>query len=92
MPPRATWVWLVDAALAEDLGPGDATSESLIFSELRGEAQIEAREPVVLAGMEVAREVFARHDVAWEPMHLDGARCEGRVASVHGSMRGILAA
>ena len=92
MPPRATWAWLVDAALAEDLGPGDATSESLISRELTGQAQIEAREPVVLAGMEVAREVFARHDVAWEPMRLDGARCKGRVAGVHGSMRGILAA
>ncbi len=92
MPPRATWAWLVDAALAEDLGPGDATSESLISRELTGEAQIEAREPVVLAGMEVAREVFARHDVAWEPMRLDGARCKGCVAELHGSMRGILAA
>ncbi len=92
MPPRATWVWLVDVALAEDVGPGDATSESLISEELTGEAHVEAREPIVLAGMEVAREVFARHEVAWEPTRLDGSRCEGRVAVVHGPVRGILAA
>jgi hypothetical protein len=36
VPPRATWVWLVEAALAEDLGPGDATSLALLSADAKG--------------------------------------------------------
>jgi len=94
MPPRATWVWLVEAALAEDIGPGDATSEALIPAGQAGEARVEVREPAILAGMELAREVFARNDVAWEPSRMDGARAEAGlvIAVVRGSAQGILAA
>ncbi len=94
MPPRTTWIWLVEAALAEDLGPGDATSEALIPEEIAGVAHVEVREPATLAGMEVAREVFERNEVVWEATRLDGARVDGGVviAVVRGSVRGILAA
>ena len=94
MPPRTTWIWLVEAALAEDLGPGDATSEALIPEEIAGVAHVEVREPASLAGMEVAREVFERNEVVWEATRLDGARVDGGVviAVVRGPVRGILAA
>ena len=64
MPPRETWVWLVEAALAEDLGSGDVTSQALIRADLSSAAHLEVRESSILAGMEVAREVFARK--AWD--------------------------
>ncbi|MBE2179733.1 MAG: carboxylating nicotinate-nucleotide diphosphorylase [Chthoniobacterales bacterium] len=48
----------VRRALAEDLGPGDITSECFIPANHDSLARIIAKEPLVLAGSEVAREVF----------------------------------
>lgn len=94
MPPRQTWSWLLEAALREDLGTGDITSEALVSVELSGAAHLEAREPLVLAGTELAQEVFARSGVSWEPRDSDAALVEAgtRIASVQGPARGILAA
>lgn len=94
MPPRSTWVWLVDAALDEDLGPGDATSLAVIPADLHGSARIETREPITVSGLEVAREVFHRCDVVFEPRIADGRTADtGEIlALVQGSARGILAA
>jgi nicotinate-nucleotide pyrophosphorylase (carboxylating) len=93
MPPPHTWVWLVDAALSEDLGPGDATSEALIPEILEGEARIEAREALVIAGVEVAGTVFARSDVSWEAARVDGSSVKAGtvIGRVRGPARGILA-
>jgi nicotinate-nucleotide pyrophosphorylase (carboxylating) len=59
-PPRSSWLPLVEAALAEDLGPGDATSAALLSAEVRGSARLEARQDLVVCGLELAAEVFAR--------------------------------
>jgi nicotinate-nucleotide pyrophosphorylase (carboxylating) len=93
MPPPHTWVWLVDAALSEDLGPGDATSEALIPEILEGEARIEAREALVIAGVKVAGTVFARSDVSWEAARVDGSSVKAGtvIGRVRGPARGILA-
>jgi nicotinate-nucleotide pyrophosphorylase (carboxylating) len=93
-PPRATWVWLVEAALAEDLGPGDATSLALLSPDATGEARLEARQSLVVAGLEVAREVFAQRGVEVEPLADDGAEAEAGdvLARVRGTARGILEA
>ena len=53
-------------ALAEDLGPGDITSECFIPADHRSSARIIAKENAVLAGTEVAREVFRQVDPAIE--------------------------
>ena len=53
-------------ALAEDLGPGDITSECFIPSDHRSSARIIAKENAILAGTEVAREVFRQVDPAIE--------------------------
>ncbi len=50
--------WL-QAALREDLGTGDVTSELLVPPDLRGKAVIRAKEPLVVAGLDVAIRVFA---------------------------------
>ena len=49
---------LIRGALDEDVGRGDITSEALFPSSLKGRAQIVAREEGLLAGVEVAKEVF----------------------------------
>ena len=52
----------VRAALEEDMGPGDLTSRLVIEAAVRARGNIVAREPLVVAGMSVAREVFRQVD------------------------------
>ena len=51
-------------ALAEDIGPGDATVEFFVDPARRVAARIFAKEAAVVAGAQVAAEVFARVDAA----------------------------
>jgi nicotinate-nucleotide pyrophosphorylase (carboxylating) len=85
---------LIERALAEDLGRGDVTTDACVPPALRGSARMVAREPLVLAGIEVARAVFAAVDTGLEVEVLarDGARLEtGAVAArVRGSAGSIL--
>jgi nicotinate-nucleotide pyrophosphorylase (carboxylating) len=53
-------------ALAEDLGPGDITSECFIPANHHSTARIVAKESSILAGTEVAREVFRQVDATIE--------------------------
>ena len=52
----------VIAALSEDIGQGDATTEALIAADASGKAQIIAREALVLAGVALAEAVFSELD------------------------------
>jgi nicotinate-nucleotide pyrophosphorylase (carboxylating) len=47
------------AALAEDVGAGDITTESAVPAELRAKAVILAKEPCVVAGLSLVEAVFA---------------------------------
>jgi nicotinate-nucleotide pyrophosphorylase (carboxylating) len=53
-------------ALAEDVGPGDITSECFIPANHHSTARIVAKESSILAGTEVAREVFRQVDATIE--------------------------
>ena len=53
---------LIDLALEEDIGPGDATTQAVIPPELQGEAHIRAKADLVAAGLPVAARVFERLD------------------------------
>jgi nicotinate-nucleotide pyrophosphorylase (carboxylating) len=64
LPPEA--LTLIDAALAEDVGPGDFTSLWTVPPERRAEARIVAKARGVVAGTEVAAEVFRRVDPSLE--------------------------
>jgi nicotinate-nucleotide pyrophosphorylase (carboxylating) len=94
LPPRATWLGMVEAALAEDLGPGDATSLALLSPEDTGTAVLEARAEIVVCGLEMAREVFAQCGVRCELAARDGdaAQHGTPLAHVTGSTIGILEA
>ena len=51
---ESDWAGPLDAALAEDLGTGDVTTEAVIPPGRRAFARMVAREPLVVAGIEVA--------------------------------------
>ncbi|HEU5055622.1 MAG TPA: carboxylating nicotinate-nucleotide diphosphorylase [Kofleriaceae bacterium] len=53
---------LIDLALAEDLGRGDVTTESVIDKETVASGAVVAREQLVVSGVDVARTVFTRVD------------------------------
>jgi len=96
LPPRSAWLPLVEQALAEDLGPGDVTSNAVIPEHAVGEAIVEARQPLVACGLPIAEAVFAALDAS---LALERAWDEGGARErdlpllrVRGRMRSILAA
>ncbi len=93
--PAETRLRLVEFALDEDIGPGDATTALVIEPDREGDAIIEARQSLVVCGLEVAAEVFHRLDpnVEFRPRVRDGDRAEAGdlLAEVGGNLRALLA-
>ncbi len=89
------WEAALDLWLREDLGHGDLTSALLIPEDQKGRGVILAKEEGVLAGLEVARAVFARVEaqVVFTPLAKDGKALQvgQEVARLEGPLRGILA-
>lgn len=85
---------VVRSALAEDAPWGDATSEFLIPEDMSARADLVAREPGVLAGIDVARAVFAHLSprIGFDSALSDGDRFErGQVlARIDGPARPLL--
>jgi nicotinate-nucleotide pyrophosphorylase (carboxylating) len=52
----------IDAALKEDIGDGDHTSMACIPSMQQGKAQLIIKEKGILAGVELAKQIFHRFD------------------------------
>jgi nicotinate-nucleotide pyrophosphorylase (carboxylating) len=96
MPLPSSAFTLIDAALTEDVGPGDFTTLWTVPEERRAEARIVAKSPGVIAGSEVAAEVFRRVDASLEVSvdAEDGTAVEpGDVTmTIRGSARSILTA
>jgi nicotinate-nucleotide pyrophosphorylase (carboxylating) len=53
---------LIDRALAEDVGDGDATTEATVDENARARATITQKAPGVISGLEIAAAVFRRLD------------------------------
>ncbi len=85
---------LIEMALAEDIGSGDATTNALINPELRGHAKLIAREPGTLAGMAVVRRLLKTFDPKLKLSHAlkDGAALERdmRIGTIGGPVASIL--
>jgi len=85
---------LVAAALAEDVGAGDLTTEAVVPADTRCRAQLLVEEPGVVCGVEAAALVFRTldPDVEVEQLAEDGARLDGpaAVARIAGPARAIL--
>ena len=87
---------LIRAALAEDVGGGDVTSEYFIPADSRSTAKVVAREPGIVSGMEVAEAVFREVDAGIEVKVLirDGERFErgSTLLEARGQTRALLTA
>jgi nicotinate-nucleotide pyrophosphorylase (carboxylating) len=87
---------LIDQALAEDVGSGDATTELLVPADASGRAVLTQKAPGILAGLRVAEAVFHRVDptLRWHGHVEQGVWREhgGLVAEVAGPSRSILTA
>lgn len=94
--PREEVERLVRAALAEDVGSGDATTLATVPENMQARAAMVAREPLVMAGLALAEAAFT----AWSPkVAFDRRFAEGAavatgqtLARVEGSARALLSA
>jgi len=96
LPPERTWFPLVELAIGEDIGAGDATTPLVVEADRKGSAIIEARQSLVVCGLEIAFAVFREIDpqIQLRAQIRDGERAEPGdiLATVQGNLRGILAA
>lgn len=86
---------LVRAALAEDLGSGDVTTEATVAADAEAKALIHQKAPGVIFGLDVATAVFCEvdSDARLERLTEEGVwRDRGPVLSVAGSARALLTA
>jgi nicotinate-nucleotide pyrophosphorylase (carboxylating) len=92
-PVKTQYDQIIEQAIAEDIGWGDCTTDALIPGNQLGTATIKAKANGILAGIEVARQVFLKIDAELKVTLLikDGtalkpgdaiARIEGKVASM----------
>src|SRR5438309_6056997 len=61
-PPVESYRDLVARALAEDVGSGDITTRAVVLSTSTARAELVAKSRVVVAGLDVAREVWRQLD------------------------------
>jgi nicotinate-nucleotide pyrophosphorylase (carboxylating) len=84
----------VDAALAEDVGSGDVTTDATVDAGAVGTADLVTRSPGVVSGLEAAEAVFRALDpgIEFERLVEEGQVLESpaSVARVTGSLRAIL--
>ncbi|MEK6608086.1 MAG: carboxylating nicotinate-nucleotide diphosphorylase [Myxococcota bacterium] len=86
---------LIDLAIEEDLGRGDATAV-IVDADAQARGAILAKQPLVVCGLAIAHRVFARVDarIAMTPHAADGdaAHAGARLADVAGPARAVLGA
>ena len=86
---------VIRAALAEDVGSGDRTTDGLVPANARCTAALELEEPGVVCGVSAVRAVFQTLDpgVSVDVLLADGSRITdvpARVATIEGPARAIL--
>jgi len=85
----------IEAALAEDIGAGDATSYGIVPSDANLEGRIVTRESGIVAGVSLARTVFELLDkrIRFDSFTNEGQPVEASqtIAEINGPARAILA-
>jgi nicotinate-nucleotide pyrophosphorylase (carboxylating) len=86
---------VVQAALVEDVGTGDVTTEAVVEADAVGTAELVLREPGVVCGLGVAQEVFRTldPDIAFAVLVDEGdlvTTAPAAVAVVSGPLRALL--
>jgi len=91
---RTVYRDLVARAVAEDVGAGDITTRAVVPAKATGQGVFLVKQPCVVCGIDVVREVFAQVDerIVLTSEVRDGDACEqGRtIATVHGSAARLL--
>lgn len=87
---------LIDLALAEDIGPGDITTDNLVDAQVPGHGEIVAKQDLVIAGLDIAKRVFQRLDdgIVYEASFQDGEFVAdgSRVVTISGRLAALLSA
>ncbi|MEE4197488.1 MAG: carboxylating nicotinate-nucleotide diphosphorylase [Bacteroidales bacterium] len=87
---------ILSNAIQEDLGDGDHSSRSCIPDDATGKAQLLIKQEGILAGLEVAKEVFNLIDstLKFEQFLFDGSKINpgDRAFIIHGNIQSILQA
>ena len=87
---------IVQKALSEDLGQGDQTTDATIETGQKGYGELRTKEWCVLAGLDIALEVFRQIEptVIVVNKKLDGEECNSGdlVVAIEGEARGLLKA
>ena len=85
---------LIDAALLEDIGDGDITTDALLDKNVNASAKIVAKESGVVAGIQIAEKVFKTLDpnINWVKKFEDGdfVNANDELVNFSGSYRAIL--
>jgi nicotinate-nucleotide pyrophosphorylase (carboxylating) len=85
---------IIDHALREDIGDGDHTSDACIPENATGKAKLLVKEPGVIAGVNLAQEIFSTFDsnLKVDVLIQDGAEIYvgDVILTVQGSSRSIL--
>ncbi|MBF0615084.1 MAG: carboxylating nicotinate-nucleotide diphosphorylase [Magnetococcales bacterium] len=89
-----SWSEIVALALAQDIGRGDLTTDTLVAPGHQAEATLWAKQELVACGLPVMGAVFARVDpaIALEPLVQEGERVAAgsAICRITGPARGIL--
>jgi nicotinate-nucleotide pyrophosphorylase (carboxylating) len=85
---------LIERALAEDIGTGDVTTDSIVPADLRGKGTVVAKQQGITAGMPVFCRVFQLLDpnLSCATLVPDGSSFDAgaSLGSLHGSVRTLL--
>ena len=85
---------VIELALREDIGPGDITTDNLIPEDKQGKGVIIAKEPLILAGLDIARQVFTclGPETEFQSSYRDGDAVSigETILEIHGSLNTLL--
>ncbi len=91
---RVDYKKIIKEALEEDIGTGDITTDAVIGHKTKALASIKAKQDLVIAGLEIAKNVFAVLDPKseWKTLRDDGdfVKRGTLLATVEGSAAAIL--
>jgi nicotinate-nucleotide pyrophosphorylase (carboxylating) len=85
---------LIDLAIIEDVGSSDVTTDAIPHPDEKAVGRIVAKEPLVIAGLDVAKRVFEKLDnrISFTTFYTDGDQVPEKqvVAEVNASVRSLL--
>jgi len=85
---------LIERAFKEDIKTGDATTEAIVAEDVQAEAFWIAKEQGIVAGLDVAQQVFQRldPDLVWKSNYKDGDSVQPgmKIVEMAGTCRALL--